>query len=398
MTRSFVPTRRREAGSQAGTRRPRRAGADPTFLEFFAGGGLVRAGLGPSWRCHFANDLDPKKCAAYRANFGGEELIEADIASLALADLPGRRADLAWASFPCQDLSLAGGRAGLAGSRSGLFFEFARLLRGLAGAGRAPRLVVIENVAGLLTANGGADFAAVASALAGLNYCVSALVLNADAFVPQSRPRLFIFGFGEDAAPDLAPAPGPDAQTPPALLAAAGRLGEAARRRWVWIAARPGSRRNRALADIVDLSAGWSRATAATLLAQMSALQRARIAALLDRGEGRVGAGFRRIRIEAGRRVQRFEVRFDGLAGCLRTPAGGSSRQMLMKIEGGEVFARLMTPEEAAAAMGAPEGYVLPARATDALRLLGDGVSPPVARWIAQAILEPALGAAKAAA
>ncbi len=81
-----------------------------TFLEFFAGGGMARLGLGRGWRCLFANDLDPAKCAAYRANFGGEELVEADIAGLSARDLPAARADLAWASFPCQDLSLAGAR------------------------------------------------------------------------------------------------------------------------------------------------------------------------------------------------------------------------------------------------------------------------------------------------
>lgn len=76
------------------------------FLEFFAGGGMARLGLGPRWRCLFANDFDAAKCAAYRANFGGADLVEADIASLAASDLPRERADLAWASFPCQDLSL----------------------------------------------------------------------------------------------------------------------------------------------------------------------------------------------------------------------------------------------------------------------------------------------------
>lgn len=83
-----------------------------TFLEFFAGGGMARAGLGPGWRCLFANDIDPVKCAAYRANFGGDDLVEQSIAALELEDLPQQRADLAWASFPCQDLSLAGARAG----------------------------------------------------------------------------------------------------------------------------------------------------------------------------------------------------------------------------------------------------------------------------------------------
>jgi DNA (cytosine-5)-methyltransferase 1 len=80
----------------------------PDFYEFFAGGGMVRAGFGESWRCLFSNDFDHKKSRVYRENWGDAELKTADVGSLATADLPGC-ADVAWASFPCQDLSLAGG-------------------------------------------------------------------------------------------------------------------------------------------------------------------------------------------------------------------------------------------------------------------------------------------------
>jgi len=160
-----------------------------TFYEFFAGGGMARVGLGAKWRCLFANDFDAQKCAAYRANFGGEELIEADIATLTAHDLPAARADLAWASFPCQDLSLAGERGGLKAKRSGAFFVFWRLMRELGQMARAPRVVVIENVTGLLTSNGGRDFAVVAEAIAAAGYAVSAMVADAPLFTPQSRPR-----------------------------------------------------------------------------------------------------------------------------------------------------------------------------------------------------------------
>jgi DNA (cytosine-5)-methyltransferase 1 len=86
--------------------------AEKTFLEFFAGGGMARLGLGSSWRCLLANDLDPQKCASYRANFGGADLIEGDIAKIDISDLPRETVDLVWGSFPCQDLSLAGARGG----------------------------------------------------------------------------------------------------------------------------------------------------------------------------------------------------------------------------------------------------------------------------------------------
>jgi DNA (cytosine-5)-methyltransferase 1 len=95
------------------------SGQPLTFLEFFAGGGMARLGLGASWTCAFANDFDPVKAATYRANFpdAGGHFHEGDVWALTADDLPGR-ADIAWASSPCQDFSLAGGRAGLAGGRS----------------------------------------------------------------------------------------------------------------------------------------------------------------------------------------------------------------------------------------------------------------------------------------
>ena len=87
--------------------------AKRTYLEFFAGGGMARAGLGESWRCLFANDFDQMKVETYEANWGAGDIKHADVASLALSDLPPHAVDLAWASFPCQDLSLAGSYRGL---------------------------------------------------------------------------------------------------------------------------------------------------------------------------------------------------------------------------------------------------------------------------------------------
>src|SRR5690606_7473861 len=111
----------------------------PNFYEFFAGGGMVRAGLGPDWTCLFANDFDVKKGFAYQANWGtGGELTVADVRDLSVQDLPGR-ADMAWASFPCQDLSLAGLGGGLKSERSGTFYAFWDIINGLIQDGRAPK-------------------------------------------------------------------------------------------------------------------------------------------------------------------------------------------------------------------------------------------------------------------
>ena len=162
-----------------------------TFYEFFAGGGMARLGLGPDWNCLLANDIDPKKMQTYRDNFGDAGTVCSDIAKLKTREMPGKP-DLAWASFPCQDLSLAGNRSGLAGERSGTFWGFWSAINRLKLDGRAPPVLVLENVCGLLTSHNGKDFADLCRALASIGYDFGAVVVDAIRFLPQSRPRLFI--------------------------------------------------------------------------------------------------------------------------------------------------------------------------------------------------------------
>src|SRR5580698_9211412 len=147
------------------------------YYEFFAGGGMARAGLGPAWRCLLANDFDHKKGRIYRKNWGDAELKTKDIGSLTTSEVVGC-ASLAWASFPCQDLSLAGGGAGLKGDRSGTFWPFWKLMKGLIDENRAPRLVVLENVCGTLTSHGGKDFATICATLQAGGYSIGALVVD----------------------------------------------------------------------------------------------------------------------------------------------------------------------------------------------------------------------------
>jgi DNA (cytosine-5)-methyltransferase 1 len=364
-----------------------------TFYEFFAGGGMARLGLGEAWTCAFANDFDRAKAETYRANFAdaASHFHEGDVWKLSAADLPGR-ADLAWASSPCQDFSLAGARAGLAGGRSGAFFGFWRLIEGLAAEGRAPRAIVIENVTGLLTSHAGRDFAALAAALAAQGYRFGALEIDAARLLPQSRPRVFVVAVREPPPPDLT---GESPFHTRAVRAAAAALPPDIAERWIWwrLAAPPA--RNADLAAVLEADAdvAWhAPARTARWLELMAPLHRARLEARATRADRSVGAVFRRMRVEQGVRVQRAEVRFDGLAGCLRTPRGGSSRQVIAVVEGGQVRTRLLTPREAARLMGLPESYRLPAAATTALHVAGDGVAVPVVRWLARELLEPLLG------
>src|SRR5690606_164202 len=206
--------------------------------------------------------------------------------------------------------------------------------------------LALENVSGLLSSHGGADFAALVGALDGLGYRVGALEIDAALFTPQSRPRLFVIASRK--APAMLMTSGPaEPFHPRALREVAARMPDGLRKRFVWWRLDIPPKRNTRLADLLDDddAANWrSQQQTEALLSQMSPLQRARVNALAESGRREVGAVFRRIRIENGERVQRAEARFDGLAGCLRTPAGGSSRQLLLFVEGERVRSRLLSP------------------------------------------------------
>lgn len=360
------------------------------FYEFFAGGGMARAGLGAGWSCAFANDFDAAKAAAYAANWGAEALRVGDVAALSTADLPGRP-DLAWASFPCQDLSLAGARAGLDGGRSGAFRPFWGLMRGLVAEGRAPRAIVLENVCGLLSADGGGAYAALCAAIAAEGYRVGGLVVDAALFRPQSRPRLFVVAArGPLPRALIAAAPAAPFHPPALQRAAASAPGHV----W-WRLTAPAEPAPPLAALVEETPEGvrWhSAAETARLVSLMAPPSRARLAAALAAGGRHVGCVYRRTRPDgAGGRVQRAELRMDGRAGCLRTPAGGSSRQTLMIVQDGRVRSRLLSPRELARLMGLPEAYALPARYSAAYHLLGDGVVVDVVRWLAAELLTPLL-------
>lgn len=368
-----------------------------TFYEFFAGGGMARAGLGNSWQCLFANDLDPKKVDAYTANWGGVEIKQGDIYSLTLDDLPGLP-DLAWGSFPCQDLSLAGNGAGLSGTRSEAFWGYWQVIDRLRKDRRAPKVLVLENVVGALTSNGGRDFREICRALKLLGYCFGALLMDAVHFVPQSRPRLFIVAMRSDLpVPEEFAGDKPEALwSNVALMRAFDGLPADLRKAWRWWKVEAPPIPNKRLSDLVEESptdVQWhSRSETAKFLAMMSESNKAKVEQARESGERMVGAIYRRTRRdEDGEKVQRAEVRFDGVAGCLRTPGGGSSRQFIMVVEGKSVRTRLLSGREAARLMGLPDEYELPANYNDAYHLMGDGLAVPVVRHLAESLLAPLL-------
>jgi DNA (cytosine-5)-methyltransferase 1 len=160
-----------------------------TFIEMFCGIGGFRLGLERSgWKCVWANDIDKYACQVYRRNFGDGELVEGDVRSVDADAIPDHT--LLTAGFPCQSFSLAGKRKGFEDARGTLFYDIARV----AGAKRPP-LLLLENVKGLLSNDGGRTFARILQTLDGLGYDVEWQVLNSKHFgVPQNRERVFVVG------------------------------------------------------------------------------------------------------------------------------------------------------------------------------------------------------------
>ncbi|KQR76951.1 cytosine methyltransferase [Burkholderia sp. Leaf177] len=369
-----------------------------SFYEFFAGAGMARAGLGTNWSCLFANDFDHKKAMTYQANWGTSgELKIGDIKEIKTADIPGD-GDLIWGSFPCQDLSLAGGGAGLKGERSGTFYPFWDVINGLIADKRAPKIIALENVCGALTSHGGQDFAAICDTFAKAGYRFGAMVIDAALFVPQSRPRLFFIGVRKDIEIDPALiSPGPiEPFHTRGLRNAFDCISAKTQKKWLWWNVPTPAHRNSTFADLIEerpASVVWhTAAETSQLIGMMAPIHRAKLEAAKRSGRRMVGCVYRRTRVEGGVKFQRAEIRFDDVAGCLRTPSGGSSRQVIVVVDGNRVRSRLISARETARLMGLDESYKLPKNYNEAYHLTGDGVAVPVVRHLSHHIFESLLG------
>jgi DNA (cytosine-5)-methyltransferase 1 len=376
-----------------------------TFYEFFSGGGMARAGLGAAWKCLFANDFDHKKCDTYRLNWGAGEVVACDVRKIKPSDLPAR-ANLIWGSFPCQDLSLAGAGAGLQGDRSGTFWPFWDVVKGLIADNRAPEIIALENVTGTLNSHNGKDFTAICASFKDAGYRFGAIIVDAAHFLPHSRPRLFVIGIRSDLQlPQKLYRDIPSSiWHTKTLCGAVDNLSTDLRKDWIWWDMPVPQPRVSSFADLVDenpSSVKWhSQEETKQLLSMMSDVHLAKVKAAKkisnDTGRRLVGAIYKRTRRdENGCKVQRAEVRFDDLAGCLRTPSGGSSRQLIIVVGGGKIRSRLICSRETARLMGLPDNYILPENYNEAYHLTGDGVAVPVVRYITTNIFSPILKSQK---
>lgn len=356
--------------------------------EFFAGIGLVRKGLeAAGFRVVYANDIDDKKREIYSLNFAAAEYVLADVTNPAIvhgSSVPD--VDVATASFPCTDLSLAGNRAGLRGTQSGAFWGFIRVLDEMGH--RRPSVVLLENVPSLATSHRGADLISILEALNALGYACDVLELDARMFLPQSRRRLFIVGL-LDAVPSTSP---PDVSwARPSWLSRLAWTHPELKFHWRRID-QPMPTSSVRLSDCLEaLPHGderwWSRDRVDAFLRSLAPLHSARALEMSQSARIVHATAYRRTR----KQVATWEIRSDEVAGCLRTARGGSSKQALVEAGGGELRIRWLTGREYAALQGAHELQLHGIPENQVLFGLGDAVCVPVLEWLGRYYLRPAL-------
>lgn len=360
--------------------------------EFFAGIGLARLGMSKAGiDVVWSNDIAPTKHAMFERNFGTSErhtfLVE-DLGKIPRERLP-ENTDIAWASFPCTDLSIAGGRAGLhRGIASSTFWHFIKALSKLGSA--RPPVIALENVTAFATSHSGRDIASAIRSLNGLGYSVDVLSIDARRFVPQSRPRLFLIGTSAPGAIMTEPSPlRPDWLAPifddPSLVTHKMHVPEP-----------PPLLTDGLVAYLETMSEDdprwWSTDRVDAFVSSLSDLQSERFNALRNGKTSTVRTAYRRMR----QGTPRWELRSDGIAGCLRTSSGGSSKQAVVFLGHGDVRIRWMTPREYASLMGAPEFPIDGVKEHHAYSGFGDAVCALVVEWLSTNYLVPLLAGMEA--
>lgn len=344
------------------------------ILDFFAGSGLVSLGFSRYFETVWANDNCRKKAQIFCSNFESEAFVLESIENVNGRSLP--KAVVSWASFPCQDLSLAGNLKGLDGSRSGLIWQWLRIMKEMKS---LPPILIAENVPGLVTAKNGEYYRAVHTELEKLNYQVGAIVLDARHWVPQSRQRVFIIAVSKKLDISGLTSSHPTWAQPEFLLRAAHELTSFI----FWNLPKPAAK-PKTLSEVVELDTHVDEERSKRSIQFVPKQHLEKMYEFKKMGI-EVFTGYKRTRPSG----QRLEVRFDGLSGCIRTTKGGSSKQYILYFKKNKLNCRFMTPREAARVMGAPDSFKLPLSQNDAYSAMGDAVAVPVSRFISEKLIRP---------
>lgn len=272
--------------------------------------------------------------------------------------------------------------------QSSAYWGFIRILDEMGE--RRPPLVLLENVAGFLTSHGGRDFQAALLALNRLGYAVDPFIIDAARFVPQSRVRLFVVGQLQNGHGSW------ENRETPVFYQSDARPKQLAD----FIFSHPEivfnlrdlpplPKASAAIEDVVetlpdDSALWWNPERRDYLISQMSPKHAEQLLRMKEAKKWSYGTVFRRVR--KGRSMA--ELRSDGVVGCLRTPRGGSGRQILIKAGYEQIAVRLLTPRECARLMGADE-FTIKVAMNKALFGFGDAVCVPAIAWIAEHYLNP---------
>lgn len=373
------------------------------FVEFFAGVGLVREGLNKSkWECVWANDISADKKDTYTENFGDEDFWLGDIWDV-VSDtcLIPDDVFLYTASFPCTDLSVAGSQAGLAGKQSGTLSALIEIISDKKRLNTAPKVILLENVKGFLTSNKGKDVEKTVQSFSELDYFVDIIELDAINFSAQSRPRIFLVAIQADLAKHTMNINDnrcefdkwwSDFSTTPTLRSDKVRtlMSKNKSLNWGLLELPLPEKSSVRLADIIDTdipddsSLWWNEDRKNHLYKQMSEAHKLALGEMLQGELYSYGTVYRRMR--KGKSMA--ELRTDGFAGCLRTPKGGSSKQIVIRAGKNKWDVRLLTPREYARLQGVRETFKLPTNLNKGYFAMGDAVCVPVIEYIAENILD----------
>lgn len=403
---------------------------DLRFASLFSGiGGFDLAFEHAGMRCEAQVEID-KNCLGVLAHHWPNVKRYEDVKNVGRKQF--KSVDLVCGGFPCQDLSVAGRRAGLAGERSGLWFEYHRII-----ASTLPRWVVIENVPGLLSSNAGEDFAIILRGLVECGYGVAWRILDAQYFgLAQRRRRVFIIGslgngraaqvlFESEGVPGDS-APSREAGTRPAFALAASVRGSGDGHGNTWnsnyvappLKAQDPGRRNGGSSPIADefiisetLGSHHGRndldSMGAYLIGTLhngmpgrdvsDAADGKLIAFDWQAGDGGSDDSFRgKSRSYIVRKGEYAQVRANAVdAIAWNWQSGGdvrhdfNERPMLQSSQVPAVGVRRLTPMECERLQGFPDGWTAINGQSDSVRYrqLGNAVAVPVAEWIGKRIM-----------
>jgi DNA (cytosine-5)-methyltransferase 1 len=374
-----------------------------TYLEFFAGVGLVREGMSlDGWDCLWANDISKDKQDTYIQNYGNGHFVLADIWDVVKNSDNLPEAFMYTASFPCTDLSVAGNRAGLAGAESGTVNALFEILDKKEKSNNKPKIVMLENVKGFLTSHDGEDCRSTVNLFTQLGYYVDILEVDASYFTPQSRQRVFMIAVEENLAKQvMVMRNDEDALDPwwdilnsnPIIRSTkvTNIVKNNPELSWGLFDIEFNRKLNNNLNDIIDLSVEadsplwWNDERQEHLFNQMNPRHQNILDEMVNNECSSYGTVFRRMR--NGRSTA--EMRTDGIAGCLRTPRGGSSKQILIQAGFGEWKVRLLTPREYARLQGVRDSFLLPDNTNKSFFAMGDAVCVPVIEFLSNQIFSP---------